>query len=199
VSHADQILAAATRLFASRGFGGTSLQAIADQVGVTKQTLLYYYPSKEELRNAVLDSLIEHWRSRLPEMLLTVTAGNQSYDALLQELVTFFQSNSDRATLLARELLDNPEGIRKLLMDNFKPWLLLVAQYVKMGQQTGLIREDVDPESAILNVIILVIAYAAGGSTLSAALTADRVSRKDANKRQIAELSRMVRASVFKE
>lgn len=198
VANADQILETATRLFASRGFDGTSLQAIAEQVGVTKQTLLYYYPSKEELRNAVLDNLIEHWRSRLPQMLVTITSGDQSYDALLEELVAFFQSNSDRATLLVRELLDNPEGIRKLLTDAFKPWLLLLAQYVKMGQKTGAIREDVDAESAILNVIILVIAYAAGGSVLAAALSADRVSRQDLGKRQLTELSRIVRVGVFK-
>jgi AcrR family transcriptional regulator len=198
VANAEQILETATRLFASRGFDGTSLQAIAEQVGVTKQTLLYYYPSKEELRAAVLDNLIEHWRSRLPQMLVTITSGDQSYEALLEELVAFFQSNSDRATLLVRELLDNPEGIRKLLTDNFKPWLLLLAQYVKMGQKTGAIREDVDAESAILNVIILVIAYAAGGSVLAAGLSSDRVSRRDLGKRQLAELSRIVRAGVFK-
>jgi hypothetical protein len=99
--------------------------------------------------------------------------------------------------LLVRELLYNPEGIRKLLTDAFEPWLLL-ARYVKMGQKTGAIRQEVDAESAILNVIILVIAYAAGGSVLAASLSSDRVSRQDPGKRLLAELFRIVRAGVFR-
>ena len=64
-----QIRDAAMRLFARDGFDGTPIQAIADDVGITKQTLLYYYPSKEELRRAVLGQLIEHWRQTLPRLL----------------------------------------------------------------------------------------------------------------------------------
>jgi AcrR family transcriptional regulator len=37
-----QIRDAATRLFARDGVDGTSLQVIADAVGITKPTLLYY-------------------------------------------------------------------------------------------------------------------------------------------------------------
>src|SRR5213078_3841448 len=55
VDNADQIRDAATQLFATQGYEGTSLQAIAERVGVTKQTLLYHYPSKDALRRAVLE------------------------------------------------------------------------------------------------------------------------------------------------
>jgi len=38
-------IAAATRLFAAQGFGGTALQDIADAVGVTKPAILHHFPS----------------------------------------------------------------------------------------------------------------------------------------------------------
>ena len=49
------ILEASVDLFGSRGFAATSLDDIAHVVGVAKQTLLYWFPSKDELLDAVLE------------------------------------------------------------------------------------------------------------------------------------------------
>jgi AcrR family transcriptional regulator len=50
----DQILDQAAALFARRGFAKTSVQEIADAVGLSKAGLLHHFPSKEALREAVL-------------------------------------------------------------------------------------------------------------------------------------------------
>jgi AcrR family transcriptional regulator len=55
----DRILAAATDLFGVRGFDSVSLDAIATDVGVAKQTLLYWFPSKDDLLQAVLVAVAE--------------------------------------------------------------------------------------------------------------------------------------------
>ncbi len=49
-----RILASATDLFGLRGVDAVSLDHIAADVGVAKQTLLYWFPSKDELLEAVL-------------------------------------------------------------------------------------------------------------------------------------------------
>ncbi len=49
-----RILTAATDLFGLRGVDAVSLDQIAAEVGVAKQTLLYWFPSKDELLQAVL-------------------------------------------------------------------------------------------------------------------------------------------------
>jgi len=51
----ERILDAALDRFGSRGFEGTSLDDIAADVGVAKQTVLYWFPSKDELLGAVID------------------------------------------------------------------------------------------------------------------------------------------------
>jgi TetR/AcrR family transcriptional regulator len=53
----DRILTAATDLFGTRGVEAVSLDTIAAAVGVRKQTLLYWFPSRDELLNAVLTSV----------------------------------------------------------------------------------------------------------------------------------------------
>ena len=50
----DRILVAATDLFGTRGVDAVSLDVIAAEVGVAKQTLLYWFPSKDDLVQAVL-------------------------------------------------------------------------------------------------------------------------------------------------
>jgi TetR/AcrR family transcriptional regulator len=58
-----EILRAAKKLFAQRGFGGVSLDHIAREVGASKQNLLYYFPSKEELYRRVLHGVLDVWLS----------------------------------------------------------------------------------------------------------------------------------------
>jgi len=52
----ERILAAALDLFGRRGVDAVSLDDIAAVVGVRKQTVLYWFPSKDELVDAVLES-----------------------------------------------------------------------------------------------------------------------------------------------
>jgi AcrR family transcriptional regulator len=52
----QRILDAALDLFGSRGVEAVSLDEIAREVGVRKQTVLYWFPSKDELVDAVLEA-----------------------------------------------------------------------------------------------------------------------------------------------
>ncbi|WP_084509593.1 TetR family transcriptional regulator [Nocardia pseudovaccinii] len=55
----DQIFAEAARLFAERGFAGTSLQDIADAMGMTRPALYYYVKNKEELLARLITEMAE--------------------------------------------------------------------------------------------------------------------------------------------
>jgi TetR/AcrR family transcriptional regulator len=199
VDNSAHIRAAASRLFAAHGYEGVSLQAIADSVGVAKQTLLYHYPSKDLLRRAVIEHVLEHWRRTLPAMLQAVTSGKRRFNALTEELITFFDSDRDRARLLARELLDNPTDTKRLMVESLRPWILLVSEYIREGQKIGLIRANVDPESYVLHVIILVVSNVANMSAMTVALTGagDVQNRREIEQRHLAELVRLTRTALF--
>ena len=51
----ERVLRAAMDIFSTQGFRGASLDAIADAVGMTRQGLLHYFPSKVHLLLGVLD------------------------------------------------------------------------------------------------------------------------------------------------
>lgn len=59
----DTIRRTAVELFARLGYEKASLREIADQVGMTKASLYYHYPSKQALLQAIVEPLITQWRS----------------------------------------------------------------------------------------------------------------------------------------
>lgn len=62
------ILAEAEAQFARSGFEGVSLDSIASALGISRQNMLYYFASKEELYSAVLDSVLESWLGSMAVM-----------------------------------------------------------------------------------------------------------------------------------
>ncbi len=55
----SQIIAEATRLFAARGFSGTSLKDIADATGLTRPALYHYVKNKDEILAKLVSELAE--------------------------------------------------------------------------------------------------------------------------------------------
>jgi TetR/AcrR family transcriptional regulator len=187
-------VAAAMRLFAARGFEGTALQDIASAVGVTKPAVLHHFPSKEHVRQAVLDEILSHWNEALPRLLLAATGSGDRFDAVFGELYRFFSSNPDRARVVAREMLDRPSDLRKLLRGSVQPWLGAVAGYIRAGKERGAHYADVDEEAYLMHVLLLVITATASAAVTSTALESDGRARMDRYDR---ELARIARASLF--
>ncbi len=188
-------LASATRLFANQGFDGTSLQEIADQVGVSKPAVLHHFPSKEDLRRAVLDGILDHWREALPRLLLAATASTDRFEAVFGELHSFFASDTDRARLLARELLDRPAEVRKMLRGPVRPWLGAISGYIEGGKKSGRHFEDVDAEAYVILILLLVVSSSAAASVGRAGIDGDAAESK---LRFDNELARIARASLFR-
>ena len=55
VTTRERILDAALRAYGTDGFAATSLDALAAELGIRKQTILYYFPSKQAVFEAVID------------------------------------------------------------------------------------------------------------------------------------------------
>ncbi len=55
------ILQAAEKVFAEAGFGGATMQLIADLAGLPKANLHYYFPTKESLYRQVVQGIFQDW------------------------------------------------------------------------------------------------------------------------------------------
>jgi TetR/AcrR family transcriptional regulator len=55
----------AVRIFAECGYEGASVAAIAEHAGLSKQNLMYYFPTKQALYERVLDDVLDDWLERM--------------------------------------------------------------------------------------------------------------------------------------
>lgn len=61
----DRILDAALRLFAERSFAGTSLQMIADEMGITKAAVYHHFHTREDLLSALAEPVVTQMREAI--------------------------------------------------------------------------------------------------------------------------------------
>jgi TetR/AcrR family transcriptional regulator len=188
----DRILTAATRLFAQRGYNATSVQSVATEVGIRAPSLLYHFPSKELLRDAVLEALLARWKDIVPKVLLAATSGRDRFDGVIGEVVAFFDEEPMRARLLLRESLDRPEQVQALITEHLAPWMSLLTEFIKLGQSEGRIHADLDPEAYVSEVVLLILSHFALGGIASAALT------EDLEERRHSELRRLCNAALYR-
>ncbi len=191
-----QILKAATRLLAARGFDGTTLQAVADEVGIRKPSVLHHFESKEALRAGVLDDILGHWGRRVPQLLRTATERKSPFVEIMRELTGFFLEDPDRARLLIREALDRPAEFRAIFVAHVHPWIAMFARGVREGQQRGIYRGDTDPEEYLLHILQLIVVSIGHGEALTDPATGDVRARLERRQR---ELIRISRASLLKD
>ncbi len=98
----ERVLAAATELFATRGYAGAPIDAIARAAGVSPPVLYDHFPSKLALYEAVIDSHFANLRavwSRFPAAELTTETITASFDAWF----AYVEANRDAARILFRE------------------------------------------------------------------------------------------------
>ncbi len=82
----DRALDAALVSFAGRGYGATSLDDVAREVGVSKQAILYYFPSKAALLDAVVDRSAEELTAALEAALERAGRGWARVEAVVRSV-----------------------------------------------------------------------------------------------------------------
>lgn len=89
------ILTAGLDVFSKSGFRGATLDQIAESAGLSKPNLLYYFPSKEEIHQQLLTSLLSIWLDPLRKM-------NDAGDPI-EEILGYAQRKLDLSRDFPRE------------------------------------------------------------------------------------------------
>ena len=149
----QRILDAATDLFGLRGVEAVSLDVIAGDVGVAKQTLLYWFPSKDDLVQAVLVGAIEELTLGIEAAIRAST--DDPLDRIDAVVRAVFRPAVRRPALLGlvREVSRLPTASGERLADAVQPLVARAVGYLGAEMDAGRLRRA-DPR------LVAALAYA---------------------------------------
>jgi AcrR family transcriptional regulator len=146
-----EILDAALKVFAERGYRNTRLEDIGEAAGVTKGAIYHYFANKEELLLRAIEHRREEAFGRIEEVLRDKTA---PVSTRLRLVVRRWFGSVPEERLAVVTLL--VQGIAHEAPDAFRQWLAggptaaakLIASLVREGQARGEFRADADADVA---------------------------------------------------
>src|SRR5689334_928561 len=99
------IAAEAVRVFAECGYEGTSIATIAENAGLSKQNLMYYYPSKQALYRRVLDDVLDDWLERMSHLADPDKEPQDVLRAYIQAKLAFSREQPCASRVYAMEVI----------------------------------------------------------------------------------------------
>lgn len=134
----EEILAAAARLFARRGYAQTDTQALVDELHVGKGTLYRYFRSKEQLFLAVVDAAIR----RLTAAVIAARDAEQDplaqIAAAVRAYLAFFEQNPECVELLIQERAHFKDRKTPTYFvqreEQLGPWQVLLGDLIAAGR-----------------------------------------------------------------
>lgn len=142
----SEVLAAATRVFHLKGYDGTTIQDIADELGILKGSVYYYVTSKEDILYEVLDEI---HRAGFTTALRAVEAGNTPLEhihSFVSALSEFNARNPARMAVLLREIhILKPDRQKNIVRERDR-YEEILRELITEGQAEGLISDDINPK-----------------------------------------------------
>jgi AcrR family transcriptional regulator len=148
----DELVAVATRLFAERGYHGTSMADLADAMGVQKGSLYSLTDSKQELLVTVTRDGASSFHAALDGLPEAGPALERIRLALRAHLAVV-ADQLDAATVFTREwrFLDEPE--RTAFRAERRRYEQRWHELLRDAAERGALRADLDVEAAVLLVL----------------------------------------------
>jgi len=143
-----QIIQVAERLFAGKGFSGTSIRDIAHEADINVSMISYYFGSKEKLIEALFEVRSVESTTRLETIIANADLTPlQKIFILIDGAIDRLMGNQCFHNIMLREQLsgeDRTQVISDLIFElKFKNWEGLET-IIKEGQKNGDFREDVN-------------------------------------------------------
>jgi len=170
-----EILKAAVEVFAEFGLAGARVDEIAARAGVNKALLYHYYPGKEGLFAAALESVYADIRLAESGLDLESMSPEHAITRLVDFTLDHFLAHPEFLALVSSE---NRHGARHLresehLREMHLPLVVRIEALLGRGVAAGVFRDGVDPLELYISIAALGYFYLSNVHTLSAVFSRD--------------------------
>ena len=191
-----QLLDAAEVEFAVTGLIAARMDAIAAHTGVTKATIYYYFPSKEELYRAVLGRCFTEALEMMEQLQLDCLPPDAALVRLLEQILDCMSQNPRMGSILSLEAIQNkgkyyPKQLGDLLYGT-------IIEILNHGMTAGVFRE-LEPRHTAVNIVGTCTFYFTAQENLKYLWPGKRLLGKDLLQRHRQESIDLIMAGVRRE
>lgn len=150
-----QIMEAAEKLFADKGFEGTSVRDIAEHAGVNLAMISYYFGSKEKLMEAMFNHRAASSILQLQEMVEDkILTPLQKVEKLIDRYIDKLLSQQCFHRIMVREQMVNNNGFIAEQIQNIKRRnQALIKELIAQGQRNGDFKRNVDVALLMITLV----------------------------------------------
>ena len=151
----QKIIVSAERLFYQKGKAGTSMQDIADDAGINRTLLNYYFRSKDQLFEAVFRDALGRFVPDVAAVLETDIPFHEYVPAIVEKIIDTMLANPQIPIFVLQELSSNPQRMPQII----KEMGIDPARAIQKMEADGVVPSigGMDPKQIILNLISLCI------------------------------------------
>ncbi len=144
-SRQDDVYAAAARLFAEKGYHATRIQDIAEELGMLKGSLYYYFNSKEDLLVKITEGHIGRIHRAIEAVVNTGYSSKQKLMLAIDEHLRMYLENVHVYMIFANENLQEIDPTTAALVrDMNRSYQILWIQILQEGIDNGEFRADLN-------------------------------------------------------
>jgi AcrR family transcriptional regulator len=148
-----EVLEAAARVFHEKGYESTSIQDIADAVGILKGSVYYYIRSKEDLLYEILQGVHEDALANIREVEAVEGDALQKIRRFVTNSVTFNGENLMKMGVFFHDFRSLGDGRRNVIVEERDYYDQLLRNLIRQGQKEKIICPDIEPKIAALSVL----------------------------------------------
>jgi TetR/AcrR family transcriptional regulator len=152
----EKILSAARKVFLKEGMAGARMQDIADEAGINKAMLHYYFRSKEKLFEKIFTELSQHFFPRLVKIFESDESLFRKIELFVTEYIDQMRQTPYLPIFVLNEVHRQPETFIRKMMGNRRPPVKKFIDDVQAEIKKGIIK-PLNPLQLLLSIISLCV------------------------------------------
>ena len=188
------IVAEAVRVFAESGYEGASIATVAENAGLSKQNLMYYFSTKQALYQRVLDGVLDEWLARMDSLADVDQDPRDVLRAYVQAKLRFSREQPWASRVYAMEVISGAQLYGDQIQKRVVPLLRKDIEVFERWIHEGRIA-PINATHLLFAIWAMTQSYADFSTQMALVLNRKQLSKKDFDDAEVM-ITNMVLAAV---
>lgn len=194
----ERILIAAQKVFILKGMAGARMQDIADEAGINKALLHYYFKNKQVLFEVILSEAAQKLFPKINSIFDSDTPLFEKIKKFCEEYITIIAENPYLPIFVLNEINQDPENFLGKIWDKQKlPKPQKFLEQIEREAKKGIIK-NISPTHLLINLISMCIFPFVGKAMIQFTLALDELQFRNIIMQRKKEIPKFIIDSIKK-